>query len=513
MKYYLYLILLLLNCYGCKSEQPTDTNNDTLAQPVAIKNAAKSKAHQAKFGQNYPSEHFTIDPTKDTILISTTGTLFFLSKNTFVDEQNNILEVPVELDWQEMNTLEDALKHNLTTVDDKGQILQTGGMFWLGATFGNGQLAHAKEPIRIEKQSPLAMPNLKQYEALWQGDDMVWGKPKELPKDMTLIDLKMVEASLEMLQKEMGSMGWNKVIVDEQPQKILTQDYKPRFGFDCKIIELQQLLNRDPEFKAALSQTWIATQEFRKRLWALVYACSDKGFKLYLENTDKKLWEVDEMVVELLTQEGNAQAETFRNFAAMKNTVVRGTIPLPKELLQKIEAVEQIAQQINAEAAFFKYPITIACQPNEYLNIDQVISYEAYKQIEQERYIDSAQWQVNLKNCPPNSVFQVFAVLKGGNALIRLEPIKNRKVFKLGYKVAIPQGYEILFIVKDEQNEYVDAVEAVQTEQELTAQLVPKPMETSIQYQTLLNKYMQVSEKLCFSNQKQDGCCGATYPK
>lgn len=503
MCHFLFLFFTVLFWSSCESEQTSD-NAENGSKLVAQEDYKKNKQHRAQFAQSSPSEFFTINPKKDTILLSQTGTLFFLPKNNFIDEQGNPVTEQVQVEWQEMSTLKEAFDNNLTTVDDKGQFLQTGGMFWLGATTNKGEPVKVNQSIRIEKNSVLSIAELKQYKALWKGEELVWGAPQERPKNMTLIDLEVIEESIQAIDN--SYIGWKEMPLQRKPQKVLTQDYSLQFGYGCKTLEVLQLLQEDAAYRKAIAQTWIATNEFKKRLWALIQACSLKGFKLYLEHTDKNLWEADELVVALLEKENNPATATFRKFAALKNTVVRGTAPLPKSLLQKLAAAESKVEQIKEEVHFFSYPIVMSCEPNNYINLDKVLDFE-YQKEETKEYLEQISWNITLENCPPNKQFQVFAVLKGAYSLVRLTPIGHKKEFRLQAKMDIPKGQELLFLVKGDKNEYIGYAEKVQLKQNLQVKLQPKPIAEQPNYQQLLQQYMQPSQKLCFSTNKKANCC------
>ncbi|MBP6731559.1 MAG: cytochrome c [Chitinophagales bacterium] len=78
--------------------------------------------------------------------------------------------------------------------------------------------------------------------------------------------------------------------------------------------------------KALLSDkfntTFIATREFETRLRIIFKTCNNEALLLYVNNTDKDLWEVDEMAAKQLGEE-TRWGKKFMAFARLKQTNVR----------------------------------------------------------------------------------------------------------------------------------------------------------------------------------------------
>ena len=89
-----------------------------------------------------PSEYYTINSSRDTLLEGGQGTKITIPKLTFCDENGNILpEIKIEL--REFYKLSDMMFSNLTTMSN-GKIIETGGMIYINATSENKKLEIVK---------------------------------------------------------------------------------------------------------------------------------------------------------------------------------------------------------------------------------------------------------------------------------------------------------------------------------------------------------------------------------
>lgn len=84
---------------------------------------------------------FQLNPSKDTMLVSKSGNLIYVPKNSFRDEEGRIIESEVALSVTEYTTLSNIILNNLNTLASNEKLLETGGMFYLKATEGNRNLS------------------------------------------------------------------------------------------------------------------------------------------------------------------------------------------------------------------------------------------------------------------------------------------------------------------------------------------------------------------------------------
>lgn len=88
---------------------------------------------------NLTQQDFQIQPDRDTTLIGANGTVLRIYKNSFVDENGNTINAPINIELKEALNPIDIVNANLTTTSN-GKLLQTGGMIYLDATCENKSL-------------------------------------------------------------------------------------------------------------------------------------------------------------------------------------------------------------------------------------------------------------------------------------------------------------------------------------------------------------------------------------
>lgn len=132
-KNFFYLFITIIINYSC-----TRTEKDTVNFQQKIREM-----------NIVPSEYYTINSTRDTIIEGGQGTKITIPKLAFCDKNGNIFpEIKVEL--REFYKLSEMMFSKLTTISN-GEIIETGGMIYLNATSNNKKLEIVKgKNITIE---------------------------------------------------------------------------------------------------------------------------------------------------------------------------------------------------------------------------------------------------------------------------------------------------------------------------------------------------------------------------
>lgn len=511
-QYYFLLCLTLFLFNSCETEQKKPVDSPTTNTPTPNQlngNYAKSKSHHAKFADLHPSEFFEIQTERDTILVGETGTLFFIPKNNFLDANGKEIKGSVKVEWQEIHDLNDAMNNNLSTMDEKGNYMETGGMFYLDVSKEGVQQISMKEGIRVEYNNPIFNPQSKHYEGVWQGDQMVWAKEKELEKGMTLISLEALEALLE----NSGAKRLGSLMDYDQPQKLLIQDDGSRPNYDqtgCTITKILSLL-KNPVYTQEFSKTWIFTREFSNRIIMLDKACAYDAFELYLQYIELNLWEADSLVAKALEEDGKKQAENFKKLSQYKHSKAIGGRTLSKELVNKIEAAgKKNRARKNARKAtqsLFNYPESLMITTMGYQNLDVIISYPKNP----EDKLTNCQWSIRLENQPPQADIKLYALFKGGRTILTiadsLKTSDNQYVQSLAWAA---RGRAILFVARDKENKFVGCTELIQTTEEIEGTVTIEDG-AAAKYKKLIQSYTETFTKLDqnylkYYNYKE--CCG-----
>lgn len=140
------------------------------------------------------SAFFNINPAADTILEGNEGTVIALAEHCFLDENNDPVTTPVQVELAEAYSLSDILKSNLTTTAD-GKLLQTDGMIYINAS-SNGKQLHvdSRHPLHIEMPTSKKRPGMMAFKGDRDGKgNMNWHNPKQLEKYLIPINLDQLD--------------------------------------------------------------------------------------------------------------------------------------------------------------------------------------------------------------------------------------------------------------------------------------------------------------------------------
>ncbi|MDF2187471.1 c-type cytochrome [Paraflavitalea sp. CAU 1676] len=122
-----------------------------------------------------PSEFFTVDITRDTILVTRQKAVIKLPKGTLAASGSS----KVELEVKEAYTMQDIIRGGLTTTSN-GQPLSSGGMIFLSPT--NKQDVQIKKPIAIATPTPFIDTTMQLYKGETKPDGSInWVQPQPLP--------------------------------------------------------------------------------------------------------------------------------------------------------------------------------------------------------------------------------------------------------------------------------------------------------------------------------------------
>jgi hypothetical protein len=91
--------------------------------------------------QQAPSQEFTINCSRDTILTAASGTKFHIESQTFKNPSGKTVTGPASLQVKECYDHFSFARENLSTADDSGSLLETGGMYYINALQGADTLS------------------------------------------------------------------------------------------------------------------------------------------------------------------------------------------------------------------------------------------------------------------------------------------------------------------------------------------------------------------------------------
>jgi hypothetical protein len=213
-----------------------------------------------------PTKRFELNAKENNTIVAQNGTTLIISPNSFIDNNGNIVS-NVTIEIKENFEMSDFILSNLQTIHND-KILESTGMIYLSVTDKNGNELSLSENKKIRIQIP----------------------QKQLDKNSIIFIGK---------REENGTINWANI---EEPSKSLIS-YP--IAFLAKIapwrcIESDIVNIYEEKFKNNLEfeNTLVATKEFTERI-----ACDDEILEIYLNNLDKNLYEIDEMVVNHLVKD------------------------------------------------------------------------------------------------------------------------------------------------------------------------------------------------------------------
>lgn len=341
-----------------------DIVKETIKQPVVT-----TKKETAIYVDNttmssldkIPSAVFNILPEKDTIIATESGMVLFIPENTFIDENQRIVNGNIQLEVKEATDSYTIMTAGLETLHN-GKPLETGGMFFIEAK-QNGQ----KLQIHLDKEIIADIPTQDYKEGMQLFDGEVsangtinWVNPKPLSKSLIPEDIFSLNFYppnyLETLaekgydttnkkftdslyysfstnsnteKKNVGGIIYDALRSNPAPVDTIRSDrlIVSKDSVRSKDTETEVLLGLDPLkvktiWNERYQNTFIATKAFEERLRVIHQNCeaANRIFDVYVKNLDRDLYEVDQM---LFTRYKNTSLrKQFETFAAQKLTNV-----------------------------------------------------------------------------------------------------------------------------------------------------------------------------------------------
>ncbi len=339
--------ILITSCNQDKKQPPSKGSKSNVSKLTKDDPFSKSMIE---------SEFFNISTKKDTIIEGKNGTIIQIPKGAFKDAKGNIISGNVKIELAEPETLDDFLLSGISS-QSGDKLLNSKGTFFINAKQNGKQLfldennpIYIEKPIKGNKEGELRVFNGE------KGEDgqMEWIESTKIEKFLIPIDLELLDFLPKYfaseVEKEIPFRSYQtatKKLIDSLYYSLENRMNNaptviPGFSTDSSNSSENQLLDESTdessndtlmtpcginpaEIKIIKSKkfnnTLIATREFEKRLIEIFKSCENSLIKLYIENLDKNLWEIDEMAAKQLG-EAHPQFSSFKNFSSEKLTRV-----------------------------------------------------------------------------------------------------------------------------------------------------------------------------------------------
>ena len=178
--------------------------------------------------KNLPTQLFSIDPNKDTVLETDGGIVFAVPAGAFLNAKQ-----PVTLEVREALNAADIMKGGLSTTSD-GKLLETGGMFYLNARNGDQSLKiNPAKPIYANVPANEIKPDMMVFDGERKPDGSInWVNPKKMEKQLIPVDINSLDFYPKGFREKVAELGFdanNKKVTDS-----IYYSYAGRKSFDAE---------------------------------------------------------------------------------------------------------------------------------------------------------------------------------------------------------------------------------------------------------------------------------------
>jgi len=275
-------ILVALLLFGC-SENKTAETVEIVNQEYGDIATELIDSLQLISGVN---QEFKIDNSKSNTLVGDKGTILIIPENSITEPNGDGVNGKITIELKENFTIQDFITSNLQTIHND-RILESKGMIYFSATDANGNELKIADDTSIRIQIP----------------------QKDLNNDPDIfLGVRDIDGLINWQQKEEPTKS-----LVPYPIKFISKNKFPTECADFYGITTDTIKYKYYNYYGNLydfENTLLATNEFNYRYQS---SCWDKVVKIYIDNLDKNLWEIDEMVVDFLVKDSIERVEYYLN--------------------------------------------------------------------------------------------------------------------------------------------------------------------------------------------------------
>ena len=282
MKKIIFPILIALFLFGCNENETSETdvivNQEYGDIPTQLIDSLKLIS-----GAN---QEFKIDNSKSNTIVGNKGTVLIIPESSIIDLNGNKVNGEITIELKENFTIQDFITSNLQTIHND-QILESKGMIYFSAKDENGNELRIADNTSIRIQIP----------------------QQDLNNDPDIfIGVRDEDGLINWEQKEEPAKS-----LIPYPIKFISKNQFPTECADFYGITTDTIKNKYYTYYGNLydfENTLLATNEFKYRYQS---SCWDKVVKIYIDNLDKNLWEIDEMVVDFFIKDSTERVNYYLN--------------------------------------------------------------------------------------------------------------------------------------------------------------------------------------------------------
>jgi len=272
---------------------------------------------------------YTINPKKDTTLLTPNGIVLDIPKGAFVDNTGSAITTPVRVTLLEALEPQDIMKAGLSTMSGD-TLLETGGMFYIDA-HANGTVVKMDptKPLTAMVPSFGSQKDMMLYEGAKDSTGTVdWRNPKPLKKSLVPVDISTLNFYPPGYEAKLAELGQNVtdkafkdslyysfagtlerlIIYGPATDNVMVIDNaKQDTTYSTSSGEMHTDVGIDPAkiksiWRARFNNTNLATKEFEERLQSIYSTCNNELLDLYIKSLDKDLFWCDSLAARLLPE-------------------------------------------------------------------------------------------------------------------------------------------------------------------------------------------------------------------
>jgi hypothetical protein len=377
----------------------------------------------------------------------------------------------------------------LQSITDKGELLESAGMFHIQATTTDNQVLEinpACAPL-LRYGSNDIIPNLQLYKGVLDNGQVVWTEPTPLEKWLAPIPMKQLNFYAN--SNKSRPINW-KETTPKKPKALFIQD--PGNLLYCGL--KNEFI--DTLYSSALENTLIATKEFEMRMRFIHQSCSKEVLLIYLTGLDKNLYELDSLAYEYLKAQKHPQANNFHCFYQQKLTKVANASQVPNSYIKCLQ--KSVEQNIDLENLKSVLTHSVRLSFVGWHNVDALFFNSKRIPIEEKFQLTAENFTIGHAT--------VYCILKTRNSVIKLDFDKTKNQYHVPTVFNYTEEKEAVIYaitIKDEQA--YSAIKEVKFGKKSTYQLELKPTNAK-ETEAVLSKYGLPKAKNSF-RATESSCC------
>jgi hypothetical protein len=412
-------------------------------------------------------QSFELNLQGDTLLQTKSKALLIVPQCAFLLNGKAVENKLVKLQFVELYKPADFTKTHLQSITDKGELLESAGMFHIQAMTSDNQALEinpACAPL-LRYGSNDIIPNLQLYKGVLDDGQVVWTKPTPLEK--WLVPIPMKQLNFYANSNKSRPINWEQT-KHKKPKALFIQDAGNLLYCGLKNEFVDTL------YSSVLENTLIATKEFEMRMRFIHQSCSKEVLLIYLTGLDKNLYELDSLAYEYLKAKNHSQVNNFHCFYQQKLTKVVNANQVPSSYIKCLQ--KSVGLDLKSVLTHSLKLSTVGWH-----NVDALFFNSKVSPVEET-------FQLIAKDFTVGSAV-VYCILKTKNSVIKLDFDRTNDQYFIPEKLKYTDEKEAVFyaiVVEGEQT--YSAIQEVKFGKNPTYKLELKPTNPE-EIETVLGNY------------------------